>query len=332
LTLCGWRVEWVFMNRIKVIGATAVYHCISRAVGGEMLFGSREKEVLRKQLWQVAGFCGVEVLTYCLMSNHFHVLVRVREVGNVSDEELLRRFGLLYHREKGRVQALGGILKAGGKEAEKLRAQLLARMGDVSVFMKELKQRFSIWYNHTHKRYGTLWAERFKSVLVEGSLSALRTVAAYIDLNPVRAGLVKDPRDYRFCGYAEALAGARQAQAGIRSVNESKRIDSALEQYRMTLFGMGSSLRRESQKVISTEKAMAVIAKGGKLPLPTILRCRVRYMTDGAVLGSQKFVSDYFNAHRESFGKRRTKAFNRMKGGDWSGLVVLRGLRSDIFT
>ena len=205
-------------------------------------------------------------------------------------------------------------------------------MGDVSAFMKELKQRFSIWYNHTHKRYGTLWAERFKSVLVEGSAAALRTVAAYIDLNPVRAGLVNDPKDYRFCGYAEALAGAKQAQGGIKSVNESKRIDSALEQYRMTLFGMGSSLSRSSQKAMSTEKARAVIAQGGKLPVPSLLRCRVRYMTDGAVLGSQEFVSSYFNAHRKNFGKRRKKSFYKMRGGDWGDLVVLRGLRSDIFT
>ena len=55
-------------------------------------------------------------------------------------------------------------------------------------------------------------------------------------------------------------------------------------------------------------------------------------MTDGAVLGSQEFVSSYFNAHRKNFGKRRKKSFYKMRGGDWGDLVVLRGLRSDIFT
>tara|TARA_B100001123_G_scaffold354875_1_gene407626 strand:- start:165 stop:374 length:210 start_codon:yes stop_codon:yes gene_type:complete len=68
----------------------------------------------------------------------------------------------------------------------------MARMGDLSFFIKELKQWFSIWYNRTHKRYGTLWAERFKSVLVKGVPASLKTIAAYIDLNPVRAGLVED--------------------------------------------------------------------------------------------------------------------------------------------
>ena len=325
------RIE-MRVKRLNVMGETAVYHCITRTVGGEMLFGEREKEVLRKQIWQVSAFCGVEVLTYCIMSNHVHLLVRVRGAESVSDDELVRRYGLLYHREKERVAVLASVLKDEGEEAEKLRKKLKARMGDVSSFMKELKQRFSIWYNKSHQRYGTLWAERFKSVLVENTTSALRTVAAYIDLNPVRAGMVEDPKDYRFCGYGEALAGSKPAERGIKSVNESKRIESALEGYRMTLFGMGASVSRSSQKAMSAQKAKRVIEKGGKLPVSTVLRCRVRYMTDGAVLGSREFVSAYFKTHRESFGKKRKKAYNAMKGSDWGGLVVLRGLRSEIFT
>ena len=74
-------------------------------------------------------------------------------------------------------------------------------MGDVSEYIKTVKQRFSVWYNRNNRRYGTLWADRFKSVLVEGKGNPLQTMAAYIDLNPVRAGLVEDPKDYRFCGY-----------------------------------------------------------------------------------------------------------------------------------
>ena len=209
---------------------------------------------------------------------------------------------------------------------------MLARMGDVSAFMKELKQRFSIWFNRSHKRFGTLWAERFKSVLIENAASALRTVAAYIDLNPVRAGLVEDPKDYRCCGYAEALAGVRHAQKGIKSVNESKRIDTALEDYRMTLFGTGATVSRASQKAMREEIAKEVIAKGGKLPVHIILRCRVRYMTDGAVLSSQEFVSAYFRFHRKNFGERRKRSFYKMRGSDWGGMVALRGLRTEVFT
>ena len=317
---------------MKVIGETAVYHCMTRVVGGESLLGDQEKEVLRRQLWQVSDFCGVEVLTYCIMSNHLHILVRVRVAVGVSDDELVRRIGLLYHGELDRVAVFASVLKQGGDEAEELRAKLLARMGDVSVFMKELKQRFSIWYNANHRRYGTLWAERFKSVLVENKVTVLRTVAAYIDLNPVRAGIVEDRKDYRFCGYAEALAGAKRAQDGMKSIIERQRIDNALEDYRMILYGKGATISRDSQKAMSREQVRAVIAQGGRLPVHVVLRCRVRYMTDGAVLGSQEFVSTYFAAHCGSFGEHRKKSFHQMQGSDWGGLVVLRGLRSAIFT
>ena len=71
---------------------SAVYHCMTRTVNGEFFFEDREKEMMRKMLWQVAGFSGVEVLAYVLMSNHVHVLVRVCGAAKeVADVELVRR-------------------------------------------------------------------------------------------------------------------------------------------------------------------------------------------------------------------------------------------------
>ncbi|MDR1789396.1 MAG: transposase, partial [Opitutaceae bacterium] len=85
-------------RRIKIPPAEgeAVYHCISRTVNGERCLDDPAKEVLRKQLWKTAEFCGVRVLTYALMSNHFHILVAVPQAAPVSDAELLRRYRLLY--------------------------------------------------------------------------------------------------------------------------------------------------------------------------------------------------------------------------------------------
>ena len=58
---------------MKIGGAVAVYHCMTRIVNGKRLFKDRGKEMLPKMLWQVADFSGVEILTYRIMSNHFHV-------------------------------------------------------------------------------------------------------------------------------------------------------------------------------------------------------------------------------------------------------------------
>ncbi len=162
-------------SRIKIRKGegVAVYHCVTRTVNKEMLFDPVAKEVLRKQIWRIADFSGVEILTYCVMTNHFHVLVRVPDGSQVevSDKELMRRYRVLYPQptkyQVAWAQVMEATLKSGGEEADRLRLRLLARKHDISQFMKALKQRISVWYNRSHRRVGTLWSERFKSTLVE---------------------------------------------------------------------------------------------------------------------------------------------------------------------
>src|SRR6202043_18280 len=106
----------------------------------------------------------------------------------------------------------------GAHQIQRLLQPYRRRMFDLSIFIKELKGRFAQGYNRRHGRYGVLWADRFKSVLIEGG-EALAAVAAYIELNPVRAGLCADPKDYRYCGYAEALAtDSSVARHGVRTL------------------------------------------------------------------------------------------------------------------
>jgi REP element-mobilizing transposase RayT len=326
------------MKRMKVrgLGAVAVYHCMTRTVNGEHLFESRDKEMLRRMLWQVADFSGVDVLTYCLMNNHFHVLVRVTSGQPVCDVELMRRYRVLYPKptkyQTASIAVLEKKLAAGGEEADEIRKQLLARMGDVSQFMKTLKQRFSVWFNRTHERFGTLWAERFKSVLVEGRGNPLQTMAAYIDLNPVRAGLVEDPKDYRYCGYAEAVVGAKAARAGLRAIWGDHDSD-PLRAHRMLLFGKGMVPgTRGKLTAIDREKALQVLeATQGELSKCEILRCRVRYFSDGAILGSREFVASYLETWQKAKQRKHPPRVNELKGSDWGDLAVIQGLRKRVF-
>jgi putative transposase len=322
-----------------VVEGAAYYHCMSRVVGGERMLGEREREVLRRMLWQVAEFCGVRVVTYALMSNHFHILVEVPEgLEPVGDEELGRRYAVLYGRSRSpwqpKPEVMVELLRVNGREGQRWRALLRARMGDLSAFMKTLKQRFSVWYNQTHNRYGTFWADRFRSVLVEGSPQALLTVAAYIDLNPVRAGLVEDPADYRWCGYAEAMGGKAAARDGLSRAFGSREApqewSETAARYRRFLFGKGSGGALEKAKV-PRERVVEVLREGGTVPRAEALRCRLRYFTDGAVLGSAAFV----RAWREAQGRRGARARpsppQPLKGADWEGLTVARSLRSRVF-
>jgi len=331
-------------RRLKVLGGgSAVYHVMTRTVNGERLLKDREKEILRKMIWQVADFCGVEVLTYCVMSNHFHVLVRVPEQADVPDAELLRRYRVLYPKptkyQTASIQVLEKTLAKGGEEAEAIRRKLLARMGDVSEYMKTLKQRFSVRYNRTHERFGTLWAERFKSVLVEGKGNPLQTMAAYIDLNPARAGLVDDPKDYRFCGYAEAVVGVTGAMQGIRHIwgayaDGSERaklsVAEALQMHRELIFGKRAG--QAGLSAVSREQALKILEQeDALLAKATVLRCRVRYFTDGAILGSQEFVRGFADVWQKEKRRKYPPKVNRMRGADWQDLATIQGLRKAVF-
>ncbi|MCC5788705.1 MAG: transposase, partial [Opitutales bacterium] len=90
------------MKRIVLKEGDGVYHVMSRTVNGEKLFGPKEKKVMQRMLFRAAGFSGVEVLTYCLMSNHFHVLVKVPDKTKIklSDEDLVARYQILYQEDR----------------------------------------------------------------------------------------------------------------------------------------------------------------------------------------------------------------------------------------
>ncbi len=331
------------MRRMKISGAAACYHVMSHTVAGTAFFDDGEKEMLRKMLWQVAAFSGVEVLTYCVMSNHFHILLRVPEPAPVPDAELLRRYRILYPRptqyQTASIAVLEKKLAAGGEEVETIRRGLLARMGDVSEYMKTLKQRFSLWYNHRHSRRGTLWMERFKSVLVEGRGNPLQTMAAYIDLNPVRAALAADPKDYRFCGYAEAVARRAEARRGLRviwaahadgSARAGASEEGALQCHRELIFGVRAGEAGLSPE--ARQQALAVLKKGGALlPRATLLRCRVRYFTDGAILGSREYVSGFVDIWQKEKRRKHPPRVHPMEGADWQGLACIQALRRGVF-
>src|SRR5882762_8552166 len=143
-----------------------VYHAITRTVNGERLFDDVAKEALRKLIWRIADFCGAEIHTYAILSNHFHVLVRIPQKTEIPDAELLRRYHVLYPKptkyQTVRLEVIRSQLASNGPEAVAWRRRQQALMGNISQFMKLLKQRFSIWFNKNHHRFGTLWAERFK--------------------------------------------------------------------------------------------------------------------------------------------------------------------------
>jgi REP element-mobilizing transposase RayT len=304
--------------RFKSKHNAAIYHCISRTISGEKLFDDHAKEILRKQLHQAAEFSGVKVITYALMSNHFHVLIKVEEQKDISDVELLRRYKVLYPEptpwNSARIEVIEAMFKEGGKNAEDLRQQLLARMGDISEFMKTFKQRYTIWFNRNHNRFGPLWAERFTSTIIEGARNhhfALQMVAAYIDLNPVRAGMVRDPKDYRWCGYGEAESGNKKSIEGLRlAVSGASNLSDkqVLATYRVGLFAKGAAPKHGDPKSarISAADFRKVLDANGALTATAnqFLQQRVVHFTGGGVIGGEAFVQEHLGEYRATYNKR----------------------------
>ena len=306
------------------------------------------------------NFSGCRVLSYCLMSNHFHLLLEVPPMveGGLSDEGLLHRLSALYSEVfvAGVAEELVEARRTKNETwSAEVHARFFYRMHSLSQFMKGLLIRFTRWFNRTHGRTGTLWEERFKSVIVESGVAA-RTMAAYIDLNPVRAGMVQDPADYRWSSYGEAVGGgkkgngkkAREGLVRAYFCDQGVGFDSGkwLEVSRLYRRLMGLALGRKpghaevdgkgnglGQSTMNTAEMLESKDNGTVLKdlgMTKMLRCRVRYFTDGAVIGSKEFVNEAFANARERFGPKRKDGARAMRGsgsGAKGQLWSMRDLR-----
>jgi len=327
----------------------AIYHCISRVVDRRFVFGDDEREQFRMFMRMQENFSGCRVLSYCIMSNHFHILLEVPPMpeGGLTDEELLKRLSATNSNAfvAGVAKELAEARSEGRDEwVTEVHARFTYRTHNLSEFMKTLLQRFTRWFNRTHQRSGTLWEERYKSVIVESGIAA-RTMAAYIDLNPVRAGMASDPAKYRWSSYGEAVGGGpkgngKKAREGlVRACMshcgvgfEAARWREVSRIYRRT---MGLALERKSGMTMMEKGVVRLqmnTAEGNGTVLPDLevaamLRCRVRYFTDGAVIGSKAFVNEAFAAARERFTERRKDGARRMKGNGKAAAGVLWSAR-----
>jgi len=260
----------------------------------------------------------------------------------ISEEVLLERMRVAFSPEfiEETERRVTQFRREGKPEmAETVLRRLREQMFDISAFMHMLKRRFSAWYNKKHGRKGTFWESRFRSVLVEDEQSVVLKMAAYIDLNAVRAGLVKDPKDYRWCGYAEAVAGKEDAREGILSVvrgaceDQAAGWEDASAAYRDWLYDAGCEVRDEEE-----DHAQGDHSRGG--------RCGSRLWWTAqreAVAALQGALFHRWRGDRiQGFCRSRLRAVSlsvRLTAshrgasfamGDWDGSCSLRDLQREV--
>ena len=161
------------MRQLRILvpdGMDGLYHVVSRVVDRRMIFGEEEKKKFRELAVAYAGFSGIQIVAWCIMDNHFHLLLKVPakaggEAGNLPINDILKRLRCIYSAgEVAEVKRILGLCKT-DKERREFLEPYTRRMGDLSMYMKTMKQRFTQWYNGRNRRKGTLWEDRYKSVV-----------------------------------------------------------------------------------------------------------------------------------------------------------------------
>lgn len=300
-----------------------VFHVVSRVVDKRKVLGDVEKSVFLEMVRQFEAFSGVDVLTHCVMGNHFHLMVHVPvKPESISDEEVWERMTHIY--SKARMEAIEDEIQQeisrGYKDCEKdMLDGMRDRMFSLSMFVKDVKQKFTGWFNRRHERKGTLWEERFKSILVEGNSNAMMMTAAYIELNPVRAGIVKHVKDYRWCSYTAAIAGVESARKGISKVVGGLDSNKSWEEIELDYRKFFNFKASGNNKKNADDQEKPMTAAEAML-------ARVRYFTEGYIIGSKAFIEQHFKAKRDTISPNRKKICNKMPGNYWEGLHSFRNL------
>ena len=165
------------------------------------------------------------------------------------------------------------------------------------------------FYNRRHNRRGYFWGDRFKSVVVENG-DTLINCLAYIDLNPIRAGMVDRPEDYRWSsiGY-HVQAGNKDSLLSLDfGLKEFGKMDDSerFRRYRRFLYEVGAVEKQMGgtidEKILSAERS-------GDFNLARTRRFlyRTRYFTDSGIIGTKDFVQRTYHRVQEKYDAKREK-------------------------
>ena len=182
----------------------AVVHVMNRVVRRCFLLGTDAvtgKNFDHRKVWieellerQAAAF-GIDLLGFAILSNHFHLILRSRPdvVKTWSDTEVARRWLLLCPVRKddeGNAEEPNEVELNGIRNDRQKLATIRLRLSDVAWWMRLLCQHIAVRANREDKEVGKFWQSRFRAVRLLDE-TAILACAAYVDLNPIRAGIAK---------------------------------------------------------------------------------------------------------------------------------------------
>lgn len=297
------------------------YHLMSRIVGEQRLMKDAEKEYFMTRMMILARGFFIKIHNFAILDNHFHILCtsQEREAREASSQDLVKRYKKMFgktaeHPIGSKTKTNEWILDEDGG-IERLRA----RLGSLAEFVKELKQGFSRWYNKKNNRKGTLWSDRYKSVIVDHGRGAV-CVGAYIDLNPVRADIVDIPEDYRWCTLGFRARNGKwrsrwlhlptfekvdEIWTGLTTtfkVNPSRALQA--ECFREFVYQNGL-IKKEGKGHIPAPLAKIVKDGRGQMGIGDTLLYHCRNISEGIALGSFGFIKNLQELNKRKFIRPR---------------------------
>ena len=245
------------------------------------------------------------------MGNHFPILVKAFPEYKFTEQDIKKRYVGFYGDD--RVFADGQI------------PSLRAKLSSLSEFVLEIKVRFARYYNKRHNRRGYFWGDRFKSVIVDKG-ETLVNCLAYIDLNPLRAGLVDRPENYRWNSLGYHLQTENKDQFlstdfGLKEFNV-KSPKERIRRYRRYVYEAGSLDRPDKgrTKVIEDKVLEKERRREYKLSRSDRFRYRTRYFTDSGIIGSKEFVSINYRRFKHLFNSKHEKKPKPIRA--WMGCIL----------
>jgi REP element-mobilizing transposase RayT len=298
--------------RILITGEPAAYHVISRTALDGYPIGDAGKDYFVELIRKFTALYFVEILGFCCMSNHFHLLVRILPDTDFSDVDIKKRHQNFY----GKDRTLG----------EGQIPYYREKWSSLSEFIREIKLGFTRFYNRRHNRRGYFWGDRFKSVLVENG-DTLINCLAYIDLNPIRAGLVERPEEYRWSSIGHHVQAGKKdnflcLDFGLKEFGEMDDSE-RFRRYRRFLYEAAAIDKGKGAAIV--ERIVAVERKKDfNLTRTRRFLYRTRYFTDSGIIGTKDFVRHIYGRVRDKYDAKREKTPKPISGLD--GIYSLKRL------
>lgn len=196
-----------------------IVHTVQRCVRRTFLTGldpvsgndySFRREWIRRRLEALASVFGVDVLSYSILSNHLHLILRNRPdvVATWSDREVAIRWLRVYpgkrieeHLGEPTDRDVDQLVNS-PKRIEEIRT----RLSDISWFMKSLSEPIARMANHQDECTGRFWEGRFKAMKIVDE-AGLLACAMYVDMNPVRAAMAELPEQAEHTSAYDRMRG-----------------------------------------------------------------------------------------------------------------------------